>query len=571
MPLFDTHAHYNDDAFDQNRKGLLDALPDAGVGAVVIPGVDVESSRSALALAESRPWLFAAAGIHPEDCAGCTAADFSAIRDLCREKKVVAIGEIGLDYYWAENPPKEFQQMVFRRQLELALELELPVIVHDREAHGDSLEIVKEFPGVRGVFHCFSGSPEMAEELLKRGWYLGFDGPVTYKNARRAPEVVAVTPLDRIVVETDAPYMSPVPNRGRRNDSRNLPYIVEKLAEWKGISPGGDGGAHLEQWPAAVWAGGEGMKKAFLMVLACLLLAGCGAPSETVTPTDSWPDSALAETNEAAAESPPEPISTAPAESPPATAPAEPLSAPAVVTAGQAPEEPYDLPTEVIGLKDWIGESRWNHDPVGLLAELPERELSLYGVTKWLDSSALLRWGDSLAEFSWSFGGPLIVEPQLWCWDVDSDGQEEVVVINHVDSGTGTSIEELHVVKKDGDGTLTDYCFPESLWQEDLSGLLSVVSDGDRTYTVLGADLVDLTDEIQTQFPDLNPAMIEDTSTGRWANFSVQSGTDGTKLIFSLRVLRCWRGGKSPMTGMRRRSPLPSPMKTASSRCRTFI
>lgn len=269
------------------------------------------------------------------------------------------------------------------------------------------------------------------------------------------------------------------------------------------------------------------MKKAFLMVLACLLLAGCGAPSETVTPTDSWPDSALAETNEAAAESPPEPISTAPAESPPATAPAEPLSAPAVVTAGQAPEEPYDLPTEVIGLKDWIGESRWNHDPVGLLAELPERELSLYGVTKWLDSSALLRWGDSLAEFSWSFGGPLIVEPQLWCWDVDSDGQEEVVVINHVDSGTGTSIEELHVVKKDGDGTLTDYCFPESLWQEDLSGLLSVVSDGDRTYTVLGADLVDLTDEIQTQFPDLNPAMIEDTSTGRWTNFSVQSGTDG--------------------------------------------
>ena len=170
------------------------------------------------------------------------------------------------------------------------------------------------------------------------------------------------------------------------------------------------------------------------------------------------------------------------------------------------------MPTEVIGLKDWIGESRWNHDPVGLLAELPERELSLYGVTKWLDSSALLRWGDSLAEFSWSFGGPLIVEPQLWCWDVDSDGQEEVVVINHVDSGTGTSIEELHVVKKDGDGTLTDYCFPESLWQEDLSGLLSVVSDGDRTYTVLGADLVDLTDEIQTQFPDLNPAMIEDTA-----------------------------------------------------------
>ena len=237
MMLFDTHAHYNDNAFNRDREDLLDALSDAGVGAVVIPGVDVESSRSALALAESRPWLFAAVGLHPEDCAGCTDVDFDAVRELCRAEKVVAIGEIGLDYYWAENPPREFQQAVFRRQLQMAQDEDLPVIVHDREAHGDCLEIVKEFSGVRGVFHCFSGSPEMAEELLRRGWYLGFDGPVTYKNARRAPEVVAVTPLDRIVVETDAPYMSPVPNRGKRNDSRNLPYIVEKLAEWKGISP----------------------------------------------------------------------------------------------------------------------------------------------------------------------------------------------------------------------------------------------------------------------------------------------------------------------------------------------
>ena len=237
MPLFDTHAHYNDDAFDQDREELLDALPAAGVGAVVIPGVDAASSRSALALAETRPWLFAAAGLHPEDCAGCTDKDFDAVRDLCGHSKVVAIGEIGLDYYWAENPPKEFQQMVFRRQLELALELDLPVIVHDREAHGDSLAIIKEFPAVRGVFHCFSGSPEMAEELLKRGWYLGFDGPVTYKNARRAPEVVAVTPLDRIVVETDAPYLTPVPFRGKRNDSRYLSYVIETLASWKGVTP----------------------------------------------------------------------------------------------------------------------------------------------------------------------------------------------------------------------------------------------------------------------------------------------------------------------------------------------
>ena len=149
----------------------------------------------------------------------------------------MAIGEIGLDYYWKENPPKAFQQEVFRRQLDMALELDLPVVVHDREAHGDCLDIVLAYPGLRGVFHCFSGSPEMAEALLKRGWYLGFDGPITYKNAKRAPEVAAVTPLDRIVVETDAPYLSPVPNRGRRNDSRNLPYIVEKLAEWKGVPP----------------------------------------------------------------------------------------------------------------------------------------------------------------------------------------------------------------------------------------------------------------------------------------------------------------------------------------------
>ena len=127
--------------------------------------------------------------------------------------------------------------MVFRRQLQLAQELDLPVIVHDREAHGDSLSIIREFPAVTGVFHCFSGSPEMAEELLKRGWYLGFDGPITYKNARRAPEVAAITPLERMVVETDAPYLSPVPVRGRRNDSRYLPHVIAKLAEWKGVTP----------------------------------------------------------------------------------------------------------------------------------------------------------------------------------------------------------------------------------------------------------------------------------------------------------------------------------------------
>lgn len=237
MPLFDTHAHYQDNAFRQDRRELLEALPAANVEAVVVPGVDVESSRAALALAEAYGGIYAAVGIHPEDCAGCTEEDFEAVRALCGHPKAVAIGEIGLDYYWKENPPREFQQKVFRRQLDMARELDLPVVVHDREAHGDCLDIVLTYPEIRGVFHCFSGSPEMAEALLKRGWYLGFDGPITYKNAKRAPEVAAVTPLDRIVIETDAPYLSPVPNRGRRNDSRNLPYIVEKLAEWKGVSP----------------------------------------------------------------------------------------------------------------------------------------------------------------------------------------------------------------------------------------------------------------------------------------------------------------------------------------------
>ena len=236
MPIFDTHAHYDASAFNADREAMLSALPEAGVGLVVDPGCDLPSSRAALTLAEQFPHVYAAVGIHPEDCAGYTDADLDTLRALCRHDKAVAIGEIGLDYYWAENPPRDFQQRVFRRQLELALELDMPVIIHDREAHGDSLAIVEEYPGLRGVFHCFSGSPEMAAELLKRGWYLGFDGPITYTNAKRAPEVAAITPLDRILVETDAPYMTPVPFRGKRNDSRYLPYVIEKLAAWKGVT-----------------------------------------------------------------------------------------------------------------------------------------------------------------------------------------------------------------------------------------------------------------------------------------------------------------------------------------------
>ena len=236
MPIFDTHAHYDADRFDSDRDALLSAMPGVGVGLVLDPGCDLPSSRAAAELAERYPHVYAAVGIHPENCGDFVPEHMDALRRMAREPKVVAIGEIGLDYYWPENPPRDFQQQVFRAQLELALELDLPVIVHDREAHGDSLAIVKGYPALRGVFHCYSGSVEMARELLALGWYLGFDGPVTYKNARKTVEVAEMVPLDRILIETDSPYMSPVPLRGKRNDSRNVFYIAEKLAQIKGMT-----------------------------------------------------------------------------------------------------------------------------------------------------------------------------------------------------------------------------------------------------------------------------------------------------------------------------------------------
>lgn len=234
---FDTHAHYDDAAFDADRDVLLSALPGSGVDLVMDPGCDVESSRAAVALAEKYSYVYAAVGLHPENCKDCGRAELAVIRELAAHPKTAAIGEIGLDYHWDTNPLKAFQQEIFRLQLELARELNFPVIVHDRDAHGDSLAIVEEYPEVRGVFHCYSGSAEMAQILLERGWYLGFDGPITYKNARKAREVAEVTPPDRILLETDSPYLSPVPNRGKRNDSRNLPYIAGMLAAWKNMDP----------------------------------------------------------------------------------------------------------------------------------------------------------------------------------------------------------------------------------------------------------------------------------------------------------------------------------------------
>ena len=232
MTLFDTHAHYDDEAFDADRDAVLSAFD----GLVIDPGCTLDSSRAAIALAARHPHVYAAVGIHPENCGDFLPEHIDALRQLAQQPKVVAIGEIGLDYYWPENPPHNFQQQVLHAQLSLAQELDLPVIFHDRDAHGDSLSIVKSYPALRGVFHCYSGSVEMAEELLALGWYLGFDGPVTYKNARKAVAVAEMAPLDRILIETDSPYMSPVPLRGKRNDSRNVFYIAEKLAQIKGTT-----------------------------------------------------------------------------------------------------------------------------------------------------------------------------------------------------------------------------------------------------------------------------------------------------------------------------------------------
>ena len=233
--LFDTHAHYDAPEFDQDRDALLSRLPEQDVSLVVNPGCDPASSRAALELAGRYPFLYAAVGWHPESCAPY-AGSLDDIRELAQAPRAVAIGEIGLDYYWEENPPRELQRRVFRDQMALAQELGLPVIVHDREAHADALAVVRAFPGVRGVFHCFSGSAEMARELAELGWMISFTGVLTYKNARRALEAAQAVPMDRIMIETDSPYMAPVPVRGQRNHSGNLCHICQRLAEVRGIS-----------------------------------------------------------------------------------------------------------------------------------------------------------------------------------------------------------------------------------------------------------------------------------------------------------------------------------------------
>ena len=234
--LFDTHAHLNDPAFDPDREELMNGLAAKGVGLVMNAGCSLESSRDIVNMTAKYPWLYGSVGSHPDSADEVNEEVIEEYRRLCQNEKIKAIGEIGLDYYY-EDIPREIQQKAFRMQMALAQELDMPVIVHEREAHDDGMRIVKEFPKVKGVFHCYSGSAEMARQLVNMGWYIGFTGVLTFKNARKAVETAASIPLDRIVIETDCPFMAPEPFRGKRNDPGYLYRMVERLAEIRGITP----------------------------------------------------------------------------------------------------------------------------------------------------------------------------------------------------------------------------------------------------------------------------------------------------------------------------------------------
>ena len=234
--LFDTHAHMDDRAFDTDRTQLLEALPSQGISLLMNPGCSAESSRNASALSAKYDYIYAAVGSHPDAADEVNEEVLEEYRKLCKlNSKIRAIGEIGLDYHY-EDIPRELQLKAFRAQMALARELGLPVIVHERDAHEDGMKVVEEFPEVTGVFHCYSGSLEMAKWLVNRGWYIGCTGVLTFKNARKALEVAAGIPLERIVLETDCPYMSPEPFRGKRNDPGKLYRMAEKLAELRGLS-----------------------------------------------------------------------------------------------------------------------------------------------------------------------------------------------------------------------------------------------------------------------------------------------------------------------------------------------
>lgn len=234
--IFDTHSHYDDEAFDEDREEVLKQIQEAGVIGVLNCACSKKSLTTTNELTLNYDFIYGALGIHPSD-----AYDYNEdvraeiIEKVNSNKKILAIGEIGLDYYWEENPDRETQKRVFREQMELARELNLPVVIHDRDAHKDTLDIMKEYPEVKGIVHCFSGSLEFAKECVKLGYYIGITGVVTFKNAKKIVEVVEGIDLEKLLVETDCPYMAPVPNRGKRNKSDYIEHIIEQIALIKGI------------------------------------------------------------------------------------------------------------------------------------------------------------------------------------------------------------------------------------------------------------------------------------------------------------------------------------------------
>lgn len=236
--IFETHGHYDDEQFDEDRERLIAEFLEKDIDKVMNVGADMQSSRNSVELAGKYPHFYAAVGVHPSEVGDLTEDDMQALKQMTLENpKVKAIGEIGLDYHFDDDPPRDVQKKWFIRQLELAKELGMPIIIHSRDAASDTMEILKDMDGGRngGVIHCYSYSREQAREYIKMGFHIGVGGVVTFKNSRRLQEVVEDIPLEKIVLETDSPYMAPVPFRGTRNSALNIPYIAEKITEIKGV------------------------------------------------------------------------------------------------------------------------------------------------------------------------------------------------------------------------------------------------------------------------------------------------------------------------------------------------
>ena len=237
--IFETHAHYDDAKFDTDREMLLADLPQRGISPVINVGSSIATTKTTLSLAQEYPFLYAAVGVHPSDVDDLNEDTYAWLRQQTTLQKTVAVGEIGLDYYWDKEPEvQQKQRYWFVRQLALAQQADLPVIIHSRDAAEDTMKIMEKAyeDGIKGVIHCYSYSPEMAQEYVKMGYYIGVGGVVTFKNSKKLKEIVEEIPLESIVLETDCPYLAPTPFRGKRNSSLYLPYVVEAIAELKGIS-----------------------------------------------------------------------------------------------------------------------------------------------------------------------------------------------------------------------------------------------------------------------------------------------------------------------------------------------